>query len=71
MSVTVTVIEHIMDKKQIVVLAEQNGKKILKSTMKYTRFKKQDIEKLIRKGLKAYDTPLWGGMNIYFQIKMD
>ncbi|MCU4521965.1 hypothetical protein [Acinetobacter ursingii] len=61
MTVQAQITEVNFANRTVTVEAFQNGKKILKSPMRYQRFTKKDIESQIRKELKAYDGPLWGG----------
>lgn len=51
---------------KFVIVAEQNDKKLFKSPMKTKPKTRGAIEKQLRKDLKCYDTPLYGGMNIFF-----
>lgn len=55
-----------IDKNQFIVTATKDGFKLFKSPMKGRPKTKIAIEKQLRKDLKAYDTPLYGGMNIFF-----
>lgn len=54
--------------KTVQVIAKQNGKQLMKSPMKVKNMNKTKIEKQIRKDLKAYETPLYGGINIFFEF---
>lgn len=61
MSVNVNVLSVDFSTKTVLVEAIQNGKQIFKSPMRYSRFTKDSIEKQLRKELKTFDGPLWGG----------
>ncbi|MGP4771891.1 hypothetical protein ACS125_15305 [Acinetobacter sp. PFS20] len=71
MSVQVNVTSVDFATRTVNVEALKNGKKIFKSPMKYKRLAKADIEKQLRKELKAFDTPLWGGLAIFFLCRID
>lgn len=66
MSVNVNVLSVDFSTKTVLVEAIQNGKQIFKSPMRYSRFTKDSIEKQLRKELKTFDGPLWGGGCRYF-----
>lgn len=57
--------------KQVVIIAKQNGKQLLKSPMQCKTMTKKSIEQQIRKDLKVYDTPLYGGLSIVFMFKVE
>lgn len=57
--------------KMVTVVALQNGKQLLKSPMKCKTMTKKSIESQIRKDLKVYDGPLYGGLSILFFIKLE
>ncbi|WVH13531.1 hypothetical protein [Acinetobacter phage vB_AbaM_fThrA] len=57
--------------KTVTVIALQNGKQLLKSPMKCKAMTKKSIESQIRKDLKVYDGPLYGGMSILFFIRLE
>lgn len=71
MTVQAQITEVNFANRTVTVEAFQNGKKILKSPMRYQRFTKKDIESQIREELKAYDGPLWGGLSVVFNIRID
>lgn len=56
---------------QVIIVAKQNGKQLLKSPMQCKSFDKKQIEKQVRKDLKVYDTPLYGGLSIIFMFKVE
>lgn len=60
MSVQVNVTSVDFTSRTVTVEAVQHGKQILKSPMQYKRFTKKDIERQLRKELKAFDSPIWG-----------
>jgi len=70
MSVQVSVISYDEANKIAVVVAEQNGKKLFRSPMKCKQSNRDAIEKQIRKELKVYDTPLYGGLFIDFSCNI-
>lgn len=63
MSVNITVD---VEENRFFVVAMQSDKKLFKSPMKTKPKTRQAIEKQLRKDLSCYDTPLYGGMNIFF-----
>lgn len=54
--------------KCVTIIAKQNDKQLLKSPMKCKTMTKKTIESQIRKDLKVYDTPLYGGISIVYFI---
>ena len=57
--------------KTVIVIALQIGKQLLKSPMKCKTMTKKSFESQIRKDLKVYDGPLYGGLSILFFIKLE
>lgn len=57
--------------KTVTIVALQNGKQLLKSPMKCKSMTKKSIESQIRKDLKVYDGPLYGGLSILFFIRLE
>jgi hypothetical protein len=67
--VTIEVHSHVKPK-CLTIIAKQNGKQLLKSPMMCKTMTQKTIESQIRKDLKIYDTPLYGGISIVYFVKI-
>jgi len=67
--ITVEVHPHAKPK-HLTIIAKQNNKQLLKSPMACKSMTKKAVESQIRKDLKVYDTPLYGGLSIFYFVKL-
>ena len=72
---TVTVKVMSIDKVSKTVCVEchddKNGKKIMKSPFEYKQQSRKSIESMLRKELKAFQSPVWGGLCVVFYCNID
>lgn len=68
MSVQVHVSDLNKTAKTVIVTAFENKNKIFKSPMSFKKFDKSAMEKQIRKELKAFESPVWGGLVCSFYV---
>ena len=73
MTVTVKVVEIDKIKKQVVIEAwcDRGGHKVMRSPFNYKQQSKKSIESVLRKELKAFQQPVWGGFCIQFYCSVD
>lgn len=70
MSVEVQVTAIDRQKQTVTVEAYQDAKRIFKSPMPYKTETRASIESSLRKELKNFNRPSWGGMNIVFLCRI-
>lgn len=70
MSVEVQVTEIDRQKMTVTVEAFNNSQRIFKGAMPYKTESKASIESSLRKELKAFDRPSYGGMHIVFMCRI-
>lgn len=71
MTVQIRIIEHNPTAKTVTVEAYSNSHRIMRSPMKYTTYTRKALDTLLKKGLKAFDTPQWGGYDVLYLISFD
>ncbi|MFV5403960.1 hypothetical protein VXQ92_04400 [Acinetobacter sp. 228] len=70
MSVDVQVTAIDRQKQVVIVEAYQDARRIFKSPMPYKIETRASIESSLRKELKNFNRPSWGGMNIVFMCRI-
>lgn len=70
MSVEVQVTEINRQKMTVTIEAYQNSKRIFKSSMSYKTETRAHIEAQLKKELKAFERPSYGGMYITFMCRI-
>ncbi|MDR3027284.1 MAG: hypothetical protein LBV35_02370 [Acinetobacter sp.] len=70
MSVQVQVIEINRQKMTVTIEAFNGSQRIFKSSMPYKTETRAHIESLLKKELKAFERPSYGGMNITFMCRI-
>lgn len=70
MSVDVQVTAIDRQKQVVIVEAYQDAKRIFRSPMPYKTETRASIESTLRKELKNFNRPSWGGMNIVFMCRI-
>lgn len=70
MSVEIQVIEINEQQMQFTATANDNGRVLLKRAFKFNTKTKKHIESVIRKELKTFDKPSYGGIEIVFMCRM-
>ena len=70
MSIEIQVIEINEKQMQFTAVANDNGRILLKRSFKFNTKTKKHIESVIRKELKTFDKPSYGGIEIVFACQM-
>lgn len=70
MSVQVQVTEINEQQMQFTVMANNNGQLLLKRAFKFNTKSRKHIESVIRKELKTFDKPSYGGIEIEFMCRI-
>lgn len=70
MSVDVQVTAIDRQKRVVIVEAYRDATRIFKSPMPYKTETRASIESTLRKELKNFNRPSWGGMNIVFMCRI-
>lgn len=70
MGVSVHVTSIDKENKTVIVEAYNGTQKVFKSPMKYKTQTRKHIESVLRKELKAFDKPIWGGFDICFLCRI-
>lgn len=70
MSVQVQVTEINEQQMQFTVMANNNGQLLLKRAFKFNIKTRKHIESVIRKELKTFDKPSYGGIEIEFMCRI-
>lgn len=73
MTVTIKVMEIDKLNKTVTIEAydDKNGNRVMRSPFKYKQQSKKSIESTLRKELKAFQAPVWGGMCVHFYCNID
>lgn len=70
MSVEVQITAIDRQNRTVTVEVYQDSRRILKSSMPYKTETKANIESLLKKELKNFNRPSWGGMEIVFMCRL-
>lgn len=73
MTVTIKVMEIDKLNKTVTIEAydEKNGNRVMKSPFRYKQQSKKSIESTLRKELKIFQSPVWGGLCVQFYCNID